>query len=358
MAPAQQPVQRQPARARGRRATMRDVAAAAGVSLKTVSRVVNEESGVSAALAERVRVVVAELDFRPDAGASNLRRADRRTGTVALLLQDVSNPWSSTVQRAVEDVAARRGVLVLSASTDEDPVRERELTRALGSRRVDGIVLAPTGGDQGDLAAAAGPGAVLVCVDRAAVGLVADSVVTTNTEGARDGVRHLLNHGHRRVAHLGDDLRIATAVQRHEGYLQAHAAARLPADPRLAVHGLRSAAAAREAVSRLLTGPAPPTALFTAQNLITVGALHAVRDLGLQRSVALVGFDDVALAELLVPGLTVVAQDPAAIGRRAAEVLFERLDGATGPPRRHVVPTELVLRGTGEIPPPTAPPAW
>lgn len=334
---------------------MRDVAAAAGVSLKTVSRVVNDEAGVSAALTERVRAVVRELDFRPDAGASNLRRADRRTGTIALLLQDVSNPWSSTVQRAVEDVAVRHRVLVLSASLDEDPVRERELIRALGSRRVDGIVLAPTSDHQGDLVAAAGPGTVLVCVDRPAVGAAADSVVTTNMEGARDGVRHLLHHGHRRVAHLGDDARIRTAAQRYDGYLEAHAAARLPADPTLSVPGLRSAAAAEQAVTRLLTSPDPPTALFTAQNLVTVGALHALRRLGLQRWVALVGFDDVPLAELLVPALTVVAQDPAAIGRRAAEVLFERLAGATGPPCCHVVPTVLVPRGSGEILPPAAP---
>ncbi len=137
---------------RRRRPTMRDVAERAGVSLKTVSRVVNDEAGVSPALAVRVRRAIDELDFRPNLGARILRRADDRTASIALLLEDVANPFSAAVQRAVEDEALPRGVVVFSASLDEDPARERALAREFGARHADGLLLAPAGDDQSYLA--------------------------------------------------------------------------------------------------------------------------------------------------------------------------------------------------------------
>lgn len=334
----------------GRRPTMRDVAAIAGVSLKTVSRVVNGEPGVSATLGQRVRAAIEELDFRPNIGASSLRRTGGRTATVGLLLEDVSNPYSSTLQRAVEDVAIPRGVMVFSASLDEDPQRERELARAFSTRRADGLIIAPASEDQSYLLSEVRAGTVIVCVDRAATNLAVDSVLTTNQAGAVDGVRHLIEHGHRRIAYLGDRRAIVTAQQRFEGYRAAHAAAGLPVDDTLVVHDLDSARA-EEATEALLARADLPTALFSAQNLITIGAARALRRLG--TDCALVGFDDFPLADLL--GITVVAQDPSRIGRLAATVLFDRMAGETGPPATHVVPTTLLARGSGEIRP--GPPA-
>jgi LacI family transcriptional regulator len=328
---------------------MRDVAALAGVSLKTVSRVVNGEPGVSAVLAERVRRGIADLDFRPNAGASTLRRTGGRTGTVGLLLEDVANPYSSALQRAVEDVAIPRGSMVFSASLDEDPVRERELAREFAARRADGIILVPASEDQSYLASELRAGTAIVCVDRECTTLAIDSVVTTNTSGAAEGVRHLAAAGHRRIAYLGDRRSILTARQRYEGYTQALATLGFPLDPALVVHDLADPAVADGAVSTLVTRPDPPTALFTAQNLVTIGAIRALRRLGLEHRVALVGFDDFPLADLLNPGITVVAQDPAAIGRTAATLLFSRLAGNIAPPSTHVVPTTLIRRGSGEI---------
>ncbi|MCO1654876.1 LacI family DNA-binding transcriptional regulator [Pseudonocardia sp. S2-4] len=327
---------------------MRDVAARAGVSFKTVSRVVNGEPGVSAALAERVRSAVDELDFRPHPGARVLRRTDRRTASIALLLEDVANPFSAALARAVEDEAVPRGVVVFSASLDEDPGREREFVREFGARHVDGLLLAPAGADQSYLAAELRAGTAVVCVDRPARGLEVDSVLTTNTLGARDAVRHLVAAGHRRIAFLGDRPSIDTARRRFQGYRDGLGE---PVDPRLVVHDLRAPGDADGAVTALLTGPAPPTALFTAQNLVTIGAVRALRRLGLEHVVALVGFDDFLLADLLSPGVTVVAQDPAAIGRIAAGLLFARIAGDRGPPQTRLVPTTLVRRGSGEIPP-------
>ncbi|HEY6797342.1 MAG TPA: LacI family DNA-binding transcriptional regulator [Kineosporiaceae bacterium] len=334
-----------------RRPTMRDVAVRAGVSLKTVSRVVNAEPGVSATLIARVRSAIDELGFRPNAGASNLRRADGKTATVGLLLQDVGNPFSSALQRAVEDVAVPRGVMVFSASLDEDPTREREFALALTTRRADGLIIAPTGADMNYLAAELRAGTAVVCVDRVAVNLPVDSVVTTNASGSAEGVRHLISAGHRRIAFLGDRQELYTATERYRGYSEALTSAGLPVDPALVVHDLHDAGMADGAVSTLLTRPRPPTALFTAQNLVTVGAIRALRRLTLAGRVALVGFDDFLLADLLQPGITVVAQDPSAIGRTAASVLFNRLAGEQAPTAVHVVPTTLIRRGSGEIPP-------
>jgi len=340
------------AQAGRRRPTMRDVAARAGVSLKTVSRVVNGEPGVSATLAQRVRDAVDALDFRPNVGASSLRRTDGRTSTVGLLLEDVSNPYSAALQRAVEDVAIPRGVMVFSASLDEDPQRERELARAFSTRRADGLIIAPASDDQSYLQSEVRAGTAVVCIDREARKLAVDSVLTTNSTGSMHGVRHLIQAGHERIAFLGDRHSIVTAQQRFDGYRDALSGAGLDLDPALVVHDLYDATVADGAVTSLLQRPDPPTALFTAQNMVTIGAARALRRLGREHEVALVGFDDFPLADLVTPGITVVAQDPTTIGRIAATVLFDRIAGDGGPPATHVVPTTLIRRGSGEIPPP------
>jgi LacI family transcriptional regulator len=331
--------------------TMREVAARAGVSVKTVSRVVNDEPGVSPSLVERVRGAIEELDFRPNAGARSLRRADHRSASIALLLEDVANPFSAAVQRAVENVAVPRGVMVFSASLDEDPHRERALAREFSARHTDGLIIAPAGDDQSYLATELRAGTPVVCVDREVHNLAADSVVATNTLGAAEGARHLIAAGHRRIAFLGDSSRIVTARQRYAGYQQALDEAGLLLDPGIVLYDVRDSASAEGAIISMLGRPDPPTALFTAQNLITIGAVRALRRLGREHTTALVGFDDFQLADLLTPGVTVVAQDPTAIGRLAADLLFARLDGTAAAPSVYLVPTALIRRGSGEIAP-------
>ncbi len=330
---------------------MRDVAALAEVSFKTVSRVVNDEAGVSPELVRRVRRAIEELDFRPNAGARFLRRSDSRTAAIALLLEDVGNPYSAAVQRAVENVAVPRGVMVFSASLDEDPARERALAKEFGARHADGLLIAPAGDDQSYLAAELRAGTAIVCIDRAARNLPVDSVITTNAVGAAEGVRHLAAAGHRRIAFLGDRRTIVTARERYDGYRRALDELGLALDPGLVVHDLHDSALADGAVTALLGRPDPPTAIFAAQNLVTVGVVRALRRLGRENTLAVVGFDDFLLADLLSPGITVVAQDPAAIGRIAADRLFARIAGDERPPETFLVPTSLVRRGSGEIPP-------
>jgi LacI family transcriptional regulator len=331
---------------------MRDVAALAGVSLKTVSRVINAEPAVSADLLARVGRAIEQLDYRPNLTASSLRRNDRKTATIGLVLEDLANPYSAAVTRAVEDAARPRRVTVVAGSVDEDPERERALVREFVARRVDGLILAPTAADQSYLFADRRAGVALVFVDRPPNHLDADAVVASNRSGAVDGVRHLLAGGHRRIGFLGDLATISTAADRYAGYVDAVERAGLSVDDSIVRRDLRGGDAARAAVEELLRLPLPPTAIFAAQNVLAIGAFAALRGLRRQFDVALVGFDDFPLADLLDPGLTVVAQDPAAIGRLAAETLFRRLDGDRSASTVQVVPTRLIVRGSGEIAPP------
>jgi LacI family transcriptional regulator len=334
------------------RPTMRDVAALAGVSLKTVSRVINAEPAVSVDLLARVERAIEQLDYRPNLTASSLRRVGGKTATVGLVLEDLANPYSAAVTRAVEDAARPRRVTVVAGSVDEDPERERALVHEFVARRVDGLIVAPTAADQSYLMTDRRAGTAFVFVDRPPNHLDADAVVAANRSGAADGVRHLLASGHRRIGFLGDLATISTASDRFAGYVDAVERAGLAVDASIVRRDLRGGDAARDAVEELLHLSAPPTAFFAAQNVLGIGAFAALRGLRRQFDVALVGFDDFPLADLLDPGVTVVAQDPAAIGRLAAEILFRRLDGDGSPTTIQVVPTRLIIRGSGEIAPP------
>ena len=333
------------------RPTMRDVAALAGASLKTVSRVVNREDGVSPPLEARVRSAIERLGYHHNIPASSLRRGDRRTGSIGLLLEDVANPFSSALQRGVERVAREHGVMTLAVSCDEDPDRERAALAALTARRVDGIIAMPAMGDQTHLRAELAAGTPIVLVDRRPAFSGIDSVVVDNQAGARRAAEHLIAHGHKRIGFLGDRPEIPTAAQRYSGYTAALKSAGLALDPALVAQGVTSTAQAVEAVERMFGEPKPPTALFTAQNLITIGGVQWLRRAGRAFEIALVGFDDLVLADLLEPGLTVVAQDPAELGERAARRLLARIDGDLSAARREVVRTRLVERGSGELRP-------
>jgi len=331
---------------------MRDVAALAGVSLKTVSRVVNDEPGVSPDVRGRVTAAVNRLDYRPNMAASNLRRAGARTGLIGALVQDLSNSFSASLLRALEDSARRHGTAVLAASLDEGADREQELVHDLVTRRVDGLVIMPASERQDYLVSELRSGTPAVFVDRPPRGVDADSVTVDNHRGGRLAAEHLLAQGHRRIAVLVDLETIPTAARRLAGFTDGYTERGLRPDPRLVMTGLRSTDEATEVMHSLLALDDPPTAIFTARNILSTGAVRALAERGLRREVALVGFDDFPLADLLDPPLTVIRQDVARIGKTVADLLFDRIDGNTSPPRHIVHEPTLVVRGSGEIPPP------
>jgi LacI family transcriptional regulator len=331
-----------------RRATMSDVARLAGVSIKTVSRVVNDEPGVHADTAERVLAAIERLGFRRNVGALNLRRGSS-TGTIGLVLEDVANPFYSGLTRATEEVARRFGRQVLTGSSDEDPGRERELSLEFCARRVDGLIVVPAGARHGYLLPEIASGTPVVFVDRPPGDVLVDTVLVANVEGAATAVAHLARHGHRRIGFLGDAPAIYTAAERLRGFREGCTAAGVRYDERLVAMAPPSPAGVAEALARILGGPGPATALITGNNRITVLALRALA--GVSTRPALVGFDDFELADLLDPPVSVVALDPAVLGKAAAELLFARLDGDDSPPRRIVLPVRLVPRGSGEVGP-------
>ena len=330
-------------------ATMRDVAALAGVGLKTVSRVINGEPNVSAETSSRVLTAARQLDYRPDLYAGNLKRTDRKTSTIGLVVGSVANPFSAALNRGVEDVAAEHGIAVFTSSLDDDETREERIVSEMLRRRVDALVLTTVRHDQSHLVREQERGTVLVFVDRLPAGIVADAVVTDNFDATVRAIDHLVSHGHRNIAYLGDLSRLWTAEERHRGFISAMSAAGLPAPT--VVEDLHTEARAEAAIRALFESGNPPTALFTAQNLVTIGAIRALRALGLQRSVALVGFDDIPLSDLLEPGITVLAQDPYQIGRTAAELALSRLPGDRTDARTVVIPSQRQFRGSGEIRP-------
>ncbi|OXS82912.1 LacI family transcriptional regulator [Kocuria marina subsp. indica] len=331
---------------------MKDVSAQAGVSIKTVSRVVNGETNVTPALAERVRAAVDSLGYAPDPLASRLRRGRGPIGAVAVVVEDVANPFSAVMHRAVVDAMAARNVVTLSASYDKDPGGERAAVLAFAGRRVDGVILMPTTADHQWLDRLRETGTQIVLVDRPVAGLQTDVVMSDHRAAARRATIHLLRHGHRRIGFLADAPDVHTAAERLAGFDEALRAAAVAARDGLVHEELLGTGEAEQAAIDLLTGEDPPTALLAGQNLLTIGAVRALRRLNLHHRIALVGIDDIPLADLLDPGITVVAQEPERIGALAAQQLLGRIAGDHTPATPHLVPTQLIPRGSGEIPGP------
>lgn len=334
----------------GNRPTMKDVAARAGVGLKTVSRVVNGEAGVTPDTGRRVQEAIDALGFRRNDSARVLRKG--RTASIGLVLEDLADPFYGPLNRAVEEVARAHGALLINGSSAEDPEREQELVLALCARRVDGLIVIPAGDDHRYLEPEIKAGVATVFVDRPAGRIDADAVLSDSRGGARAGTAHLIAHGHRRIGFIGDQPRIHTAIERLAGYRAAMADAGLVIHDDWVSLGPTAPRRVEEAVVAMLGAPDPVTAIFTGNNRVTVTVVRmlAAHD----TPVALVGFDDIELADLLKPGVTVVAQDAATLGRTAAQQLFHRLDGAADEPVRVVLPTRLIARGSGEIRPPAA----
>jgi LacI family transcriptional regulator len=329
---------------------MRDVAEASGVSLKTVSRVVNEEAGVSPDTAGRVRKAIVALGFRRNDIAHTLRKRVS-SATVGLVIEDLANPFYSLIARAVESVGRAHGCMLIAVSSEEDPARESELLAALVRRRVDGLLVVPASDDHGFLAPEMQMGMPVVFVDRPPAGIEADVVLLDNRAGARMAVDHLLRRGHRRVGMVGDLRGIWTARERLHGYEEALESAGLAPGPDLMRLGLHDAASAEAATLDLLAEERP-TAIFAGNNRICIGVLRAVA--AWSAPVAVVGFDDFELSDMLALPASVVCSDPAEMGRVAAELLFGRLLGDKELPRRVVLPVHLIERGSGEVPPAVA----
>lgn len=321
---------------------MVEVAERAGVSPATVSRVLNGARSVRPEYRERVLAAVAELDYRPNRLASNLRR--RKAGMIGVLVSDIENPHFTRMVRAVEDAAYRRGYRVLLCNTDETPEKQRSYLEVLAAERVLGVLISPSDPYGEEIGALLDLGIPVVAFDRTVADVRADAVVADNVGGARVATEHLIRAGHERIGFVGGSVRIETGAGRLAGYESAMREAGLESHPANGGFRINSG---REAVGRLLA-ESPLTALVMGNNLTTIGALEALRERGLRvpDDVALVAVDDPFWAGLVEPPLTTLSQPVREMADRSVDLLFERIEGRREEPRRVVFGFELVVRGS------------
>lgn len=329
-----------------KRPRMTDVAEVAGVSIKTVSRVVNGEPGVTPATSARVRDAIARLGFRRNYEAQALRRG-QRFRMLGLVIEDVSNPFYSAIARGVEEETRERGQLLFMGSSDEDPERERELALLFCERRIDGLLVVPAGDDHHYLLPELEAGLHVVFIDRPPGNIDADAVLLDNAGGARVATEYLLSRSHRRIAMVIDEMTIFTQRERWRGFCDALADAGHTIDDTLVRFGVHDATTAELVAAELLRLPNPPTAIFATNNRIATGVLRALA--AHRADVEVVGFDELELAELLARPPSTISYDAADLGREAARLLTARLEGDTQPAQRVVLPTELVVRGVREV---------
>ncbi len=334
----ERPVRRAGVQLLGRRPTMIDVAREAGVALKTVSRVVNDEPGVRPATAARVKRTIARLRYRRNDLARRLR-SHAPTATIGVVLDDLAEPRSAAILGGVEDVVRGLGWLVLAAGCGRDPDREQRLVAAMVERQVDALLVVPAAEDHRYLRSEVRRGTPVAFVESAPFGIEADTVLLDDRGGARAGVAALLRAGHRRVGVVGGTPAVRAAADRLAGWQDALVAAGLAENGSLARLGVSGDAAAEAAAAALLSAADPPTALFALSSGQAPGVVRAAAAAG---EVDVLVFDRLPLAGLLPLPVWVVDYDAGELGRRGAELLLDRLDGNAGPARRVVVPTALI----------------
>ncbi|MFF2849285.1 LacI family DNA-binding transcriptional regulator [Streptomyces sp. NPDC058001] len=339
-------------------ATMVDVARRAGVSTATVSHVLNATRTVLPDTRRAVLDAIDELGYTHNTLARSLVTA--RTRSIGLAVSAISNPYFTEILQGVESRALEQGYSLLIADPHDDPAHEREVVRLLHERRVDGLIVAPSAEPSGLVEYVRSRAVPTVFLDRI-VDAPFDQVCAAGGERVDELVRHLAGLGHRRIGLVAGLPGLSTTSERITGYSTGLAGAGLAYREDLVASGHSEAGAAERATRTLLSVPAPPTALVTANNAMTIGALRALRDRGLRvpEDLALVCFDDFSWADLFSPRLTAVAQPSREIGETAVRLLLERLASPGAPPRTVRLPCTLIHRtscGCPEVPRPRGTP--
>jgi LacI family transcriptional regulator len=324
---------------------IRDIARLASVSVATVSAVINGKGKVSAELTSRVQQAMQALDYHPNHLARSLRV--RRTFTIGMMIPDVTNPFFTDVMSGVQQQARLHGYSLIFCDANEDPELECQHLKTLCSRRVDGVLLAPTDSETAQDRATR-ERFPLVFFDRIPAGFKGSAVITDNFEGAHSAANHLITLGHERIAIITGRLNLSNGSERLEGFRQALQEARLPLSQeylRLGDFGLESG---YRCALELMTLPTPPSAVFSCNNQMTLGLMRALRELDIPcpRRVSVVGFDDFDWAASFSPRLTTIAQPSYEMGKQAMALLMEKIEARIN----DAVPSDdRVLRLTNEL---------
>jgi DNA-binding LacI/PurR family transcriptional regulator len=335
-------------------ANMKQIARMAGVSLGTVSNVLNGSASVREPLRRRVEETVRALEYQPSALARGLRRD--KTNMIGMVIPDVTNPFFPAVVRGAEDVAFSNGYRLVLCNTDNDHVKELAHLNELRTFLPSGLIVIPS--NFSDLTKQAdsyhASGAAVVCVDRLPRHWQGDSVTVANEQGAHAVTKHLIRLGHRRIAVITGPLHLTNSEQRLRGFRNAMAEAGLPIPPEYSQESTFDVPGGRQKAMLLLGLLPRPTAIFAANDMIAMGALQAIRDLSMEcpQDISVAGFDDLEVASLLHPPLCSVFQPGYQMGATAARLLVDRVNGDKSPPRHIVLQTELRIRES--VAPPTA----
>jgi LacI family transcriptional regulator len=325
-----------------KRATLEDVARAAGVGPMTVSRTINNHPYVAAETAKRVRAAILQLNYRPNHAARML--TGQLSRSIGLIVPDLADSFFSVICHAVQETARESGYLVWFAASNYDPSIEAAQVEQMTHHPVDGILLVPVDSRHQYLKGVASGATPVVTIDRPIEVAATDSVEVENRTGARMAVEHLLNHGHRNIVCVATNSHLRTIKQRIAGYEERMRLARL--QPPKVVQ-LSNPSAAKATLSTLFASRKRPDALFTANNFSTIWVIETLREMKIKvgKDVALVGFDDVDFYTLITPPITAVRQPADELGRMSARLLLQKIKGdSPASPVRTVLPVSLIVR--------------
>lgn len=328
--------------------TIKQIAEAAGVSTATVSRVLNNSDKVQGKTAERVMEAVEKLNYRPDNVARRMRVKTTNSLVIGLVITDIENPFFSSVAKGVESVAFKNKQVLMICNTNESPEKEKFFLNSMLSEKVSGVILVPTTGNNDFLEKLVSDDFPLVLVDRHPEGLNVDTVAINNEKGGYMAVKRLIDLGHTRIGIINGIKGLSNAEERFNGYKKALHEAGIPLLDELITYGNYVESGGRKAAEALLAIDEPPTAIFSTNNLMTLGCIKELykRRISIPDEMALVGFDDSTWAEALIPPLTTVKQPGYELGVNAAELLFKRLNNPDASIMNIVLNTEFVIRNS------------
>lgn len=328
------------------KATLREVAKEAGVSISTVSRALNDQPNVREEIRDRVLRASEALGYRPDMAARSMRTGT--TGAVGLVVSDISNPLFAAVARAADAALSPHGYALMLANSANDVAHETKLMQALSQRRLDGLILAAADESAEELATRIGSFNAVVLLDREVPGAKVDAVLSDHASGLGDAITHLFALGHRRIALIAGTTAQRGSRVRIRRYREELERLAIPFDPRLCVAERMMFEDGYAACADVLDLDDPPTAIIAANNQLFAGLFAAIRDRGIRvpGDLSIVACEETELTALHNPPLDVVRRDMAELGQAAAELLLERLESPNRRARTVVLPTEFEARGS------------
>jgi len=331
--------------------TIKDVAELAGVSIATVSHVINKTRFVSEELSQRVSVAIEELGYYPSALGRGFRKG--KSFTIAVFLPDPRNPFFQIMAQGIEEQAERNHYSISYCNTHEEPSREKFYVALFNRRSIDGFIVAPTSQGRANLRPLLEQNTPLVLVDRRVEGLPVDQVFSDSEIGAYKATEHLLKLGHKRIGVLLGIREIETIKERLSGYRKALREHGIPFDEKLVVDGYSQIEEGSVAADHLLEDR-DVTAIFGSNNQMMLGALKLIKKKNIKcpEEISLIGFDDLDWTAVMSPALSVIDQNPYEIGYQAGRLLFERLEGKlqSTEPQIVEIPTKMIIRESTDVP--------